>query len=342
MKSSRVTWGFVWIIIASILWGFSYLPQELVWFNDPIAELYATGGTKLIESSIVVAAVQSLMFTLVLFFLWSCINGKPKEVKRNFCHWRVSKWFMVSAVFGGLMAMFGSTLAVAFVGADYASAIALTCAVVGAIYGKFLFKEKLTPKTIAGIIIITIGGILVLDPVNLVDTLSHPTKDGVAIGYIGGILSAIGWGIESCYNVRGLDVADTEATTPVRYGWECILWFVVVMPICGLIVGFDEFFGILADVITNPNIVAMLAMVAMTLGIADSLIHKSLPLLGVGRALSINALYVPVSLIVLWAFLKDYTISIWLIIGVVVAVAGTFVMYWERGDITDSLRDQGE
>ena len=340
MKSSRVKWGFVWIIIASVIWGFAYIPQELVWWNEPLAGLNAEGGVSSIEGSMVVAAIQCLMFALVLFFLWSCVLNKPKEVARNFVCWPVSKWFFLCSIIGGLGAMFGSTLAVAFVGADYASAIALTCAVVGAIYGRFLFKEKLSKKAILGIIILTIGGILVLDPVNLVHSLTDPaSKDGLVIGYLGGILSAVGWGIESCYTVRGLDVADAEATTAVRYGWEVIVWFVFVFPIVGAIVGFDDFYSIVIDCITNPNIVLMLGMVALTMGVADSLINKSLPLLGVGRALSINALYVPVALLALWLFLKDYTISIWLIIGVIVAVAGTFVMYWDRGDIEDSVRE---
>ena len=343
MKSRRVKWGFIWSAIAAVIWGLAYVPQELVWMNDPVADLYQAGGEDLFMSSVVVAAIQSLMFVIVLFLMWSCVNGKSREVKRSFCRWRVSRWFLVASVFGGLMAMFGSILAVAYIGADYASAISMMCAVVGALYGRFLFKERMTPKTFLGIIIITIGGILVLDPVSLISNITDPAaKDGMAIGYIGGIMAAVGWGVESCYVARGVEVGDNEASSSIRYAWECIIWFLIVIPICGFVFGFDRFLPILVDAITNPNLVLMLAMVALTLGIADSLIHKSLSLVGVGRALSINSLYVPVSLLALSVFLKDYTISTWLIVGVLVAVIGTFVMYWERSDITDSLRDQGE
>lgn len=341
MRSNRVKWGFIWIILASVLWGFSYVPQEAIWSIPPLGELYETGGATLLEATIVVAAMQSLMFTIVLFLLWSCINNKPKEVFRNLFHWPISKWFLVSAFFGGLMAMFGSTLATAFVGADFAAAIALLSSVVGAIYGRIMFKEILTKKTIIGIIVLVIGGFLVLDPQAMIQNITSPeARDGVWLGYVGGILSAIGWGIESCYNIRGLDVADTEATTPVRYFWEFILWMVFIFPITGAIVGFDTFYNIVIECFTTPEIFGMLVFTALSLGVADSLLHKGYPLLGVGRGLAINSgVYVPVSLVALWIFLKDYDISLWLIAGTVVAIIGVFVMYWEKDEVQDSVRE---
>ena len=341
MKSNRVKWGFIWIILASLLWGFSYVPQEAIWSIEPLGTLWYNGGADLLEATIVLASMQSLMFTIVLFLLWSCVNNKPREAFRNLVHWPISKWFLVSAFFGGLMAMFGSTLATAFVGADFAAAIALLSSVFGAIYARVLFKEILTKKMILGIIVLVVGGILVLDPQAMVNNIMSPEgKDGVWLGYVGGILSAIGWGIESCYNVRGLDVADTEATTPVRYFWEFILWMVIIFPITGAIVGVDTFYGIVIDCVTTPEIFGMLVFTALSLGVADSLLHKGYPLMGVGRGLAINSgIYVPASLVALWVFLKDYSISLWLLVGTVVAIIGVFIMYWETDEEQDSVRE---
>ncbi len=343
MISNRYKWGFFWIVWASILWGFSYVPQELVWWFDPLAGLWEAGGTELIEGSMIVAAMQALMFAIVLFLLWSTVNGKPKEAVKNLVHFPVSKWFLVSAFWGGLLAMFGSTLATAFIGADFSSAIALLSGVTGALYARVLFKEKLTKKLIVGLIITTIGGILICDPSAIMDNITNPAKDGVWLGYLGGIMSAIGWGVESCYNVRGIDVADTEATTVPRYFWEMILWFVIVMPLTAAIVGWGDFYSLLGEVMSNPNVYGLLIFTALSLGVADSLLHKGFPLMGVGRGLAVdNAVYVPAALISLWVFLKDYDISIWLIAGAVVAIIGTFVMYWEKEEVQDGLRDSGE
>lgn len=340
MKKTRVKWGFIWIVIASVLWGISYVPKEAIWFVEPLGTLWENGGSDLFEGTIVVSALQALVFAVVLFFLWSCINNKPREVYRNFVTWPISKWFLVSAFFGGMMAMFGSTVATAYVGAGYASAIALLSAVVGAVYGRFMLNEKMTLATVAGILVLMIGGILVLNPVEMVHDMMNPdAKSGVMIGYIGGILSAVGWGIESCYNVRGLDLADSEASTPVRYGWECILWFVIVFPLTAATVGFDNFNSLVLECLTSTDIMCILLFTALSLGIADSLLHKGYSMMGAGRGLAINAIYAPVSLVALWVFLKDYNISIWLAIGSVIAVAGTFIMYWEKEEIVDTIRD---
>ncbi|AMK13527.1 EamA-like transporter family protein [methanogenic archaeon mixed culture ISO4-G1] len=340
MIANRYKWGFFWILWASILWGFSYVPQELIFYFEPMSTLYDLGGMDLIESVMIVSALQALMFAVVLFLLWSCVNGKPMEVIRNVCHWPVSKWFLVSAFWGGLMAVFGSYLAVAFIGADFAAAIALLSTVTGAIYGRFLFKEKMSTKLIIGIIITTVGGVLICNPEAIIENMSTPGNEDIWIGYIGGALSAIGWGVETCYNIRGLDVADTEATTAVRYFWEMILWFCIVFPIVGALVGFDTFFGFIGECFGNPAIFGLLVFTSLSLGLADSLLHKGFPLMGAGRALSVNnAVYVPISLLTLWIFLKDYDISLWLVAGSFVAILGTFVMYWEKGEVLDSLRE---
>ncbi len=343
MVSTRYKWGFFWIVWASVLWGFSYVPQELVFYFEPMSTLWDEGGYELVQSVMIVSSLQALMFAVVLFLLWSCINGKPREVVRNLCHWPVSKWFLVSAFWGGLMAVFGSYLATAFIGADFAAAIALLSGVTGALYGRFLFKEKMTTKLILGLIVTTIGGVLICDPSSIMDNIMNPEKEGMWLGYLGGALSAIGWGVESCYNIRALDVADTEASTPVRYFWEMILWFAIVFPIVGAIVGFDKFFGFIGECFGNPNIFGLLVFTALSLGVADSLLHKGFPLMGAGRALAVdNAVYVPVSLVTLWVFLVDYEISVWLIAGTLIAILGTFIMYWEKEEVQDLLRDVEE
>jgi len=340
MKSNRAKWGFIWILIASILWGVSYVPKEVIWLVDPLGPLWEAGGATLFEGTIVASALQALFFGIFLVIVWSTVNGKTKEVVRNFRTWGISKWFLVSAVSGGLVAMFGSTVATAYVGADYASAIALLSAVTGTVYGKFFLDEKVTRKGIFGMMILIVGGVLVMDPVNMIDQITNPeSKDGLWIGYAAGIFSAIGWGIESCYNVRGLDLADSEATTPVRYLWECILWLFLIMPAVCIFVGWDMTFGILWQCLTSPAMWILTFITVLSLGLADSLLHKGYALMGGGRGLAVNAIYVPVSLVALWFFLKDYDISLWLIVGSVISIIGTFVMYLDLEEYEDINRD---
>ena len=344
LMSNRSKWGFIWIIISSTLWGLSYVPKEVIWYVEPLGPLWDAGGVPLFEGSIVASALQALFFGVFIVLLWSTVNGKSREAVRTLVTWPVSKWFFVSAIFGGLMAMFGSTLATAYVGADYASAIALLSATAGTLYGKFFLREKLTFPSVLGMLIMTVGGILVIDPVAMMEELSNPDgKEGVLVGYFGGIMSAIGWGIESCYNVRGLEMSDNEATTPSRYIWECLIWLFIIMPIVCLIVGindgFDALYGTLWSCLTNPVMWSLTLITVLSLGIADSLLHKGYILLGAGRGLAMNAIYAPISLLALWVFLKDYEISIWLIIGSVICIIGTFIIYWNKEEFDETVRD---
>ena len=306
--------------------------------------MWETGGVTLLEGTVVASALQALFFGTFIFLLWSLINGKQREAVETFVTWPISKWFFASAIFGGLMAMFGSTLATAYVGADYAATIALLSATAGTLYGRAFLKEKLTPTSVLGMIVMTIGGILVIDPVAMINEMSDPSgKDGLIFGYVGGILSAIGWGVESCYNVRGLEMSDNEATTPSRYMWECIIWLTIIMPLICLFVGISEgvdvLYGTLWACLMSPAMWVLTLITVFSLGIADSLLHKGYILLGAGRGLAMNAIYAPISLLALWVFLKDYDISFWLIVGSFICIVGTFIIYWHKEEFDESVRD---
>ena len=344
LLSNRSKWGFIWIIISSTLWGLSYVPKEVIWYIEPLSPMWETGGVTLLEGTVVASALQALFFGTFIFLLWSLINGKQREAVETFVTWPISKWFFASAIFGGLMAMFGSTLATAYVGADYAATIALLSATAGTLYGRAFLKEKLTPTSVLGMIVMTIGGILVIDPVAMINEMSDPSgKDGLIFGYVGGILSAIGWGVESCYNVRGLEMSDNEATTPSRYMWECIIWLTIIMPLICLFVGISEgvdvLYGTLWACLMSPAMWVLTLITVFSLGIADSLLHKGYILLGAGRGLAMNAIYAPISLLALWVFLKDYDISFWLIVGSFICIVGTFIIYWHKEEFDESVRD---
>ena len=89
---------------------------------------------------------------------------------------------------------------------------------------------------------------------------------------------------------------------------------------------------------SSGNFLFWILMDAMTLGLCYVMQYKAMPLLGIGRTLALASLYVPVSVVALYVFCgvqPEFTF----LVGVVIAVVGTFVMYWERGSIEDSVRD---
>lgn len=76
---------------------------------------------------------------------------------------------------------------------------------------------------------------------------------------------------------------------------------------------------------------------ALSLGMCYVAMYKCYPLIGVGRTVSFTAFYVPVSIVGLALFLGQ-EISLFIIIGTIIAIAGMFVMYWEKDEMADSVR----
>ena len=79
-------------------------------------------------------------------------------------------------------------------------------------------------------------------------------------------------------------------------------------------------------------------LAAMTLGLCYAALYRGYSLLGVGRTLSMTAFYVPVEIVAMLA-LMGVIPSYFLVIGVILSVAGMFVMYWESDSIKDKMRD---
>lgn len=337
-KANRVKWGFVWAILCAVFWGLGYVPLQMVWYVPPFSDGFAAFGdsTNMVVSAVLMSATQALLFTVILFLLWTCVTGKFREYIRTVKNFKINKWFLIGCIFGGPMAALGSTLATGYVGAAFAASIGLLSAVVGAVLGRFVNNEKLSKKTITGLLLIVVGGVIILDPATMIEEIQN-SSNSAALGYIGGILSAIGWGCEGNFTARALDVTDPDASVTVRYTWEAIVWFIIIFPITAILVGFNGFGDAVIRSFTSPDFLFWEILAGMTLGLCYVMQYKSFPLLGVGRTLSIGTLYVPISVIALFIFL-GYVPSWMLLIGIILAVIGTFVMYWEGKSLGDSIR----
>jgi drug/metabolite transporter (DMT)-like permease len=342
-KKARVNWGFRWAIICALLWGMGYVAMTALWDCDPFVSPENFSGMKAyIISAILMSALQATVFAIVLCLFWALLTGKLKEVGKTLAHPKISKWLTAAALFGGPCAIFGSTLAIGYVGAAFASAIGLLSAVVGTILGWAVYKEKITRKTAAGVIMLVVGGVLVLDPANMIDTIQDPASpDGVWLGYVGGLMSALGWGIEGAFAARALDVTDPDSSVCVRYVCESLLWLIILLPVTAVIVGPGDFYDMFVDAVTNPDFIFWEVIASFTLGMCYVTMYKCYPLIGVGRTLSLTAMYVPVSIVALYAFMGQVP-SWWIVIGTIISVAGMFVMYWESDTISGSTRNTEE
>lgn len=338
-KIRRVRWGFIWAILAAVLWGIGYVPMQSMWCVSPIADCYGIegmGGYML--ASVIITALQAAFFALVLFVLWCVFSGKTKEYVKTFAKPKMSRWLLLAAIFGGPGGVFGATLAVGYIGADFSSAIGLLSAVAGAFIGVLFNKEILGKKAIIGIILLIIGGLIIINPMNMIDNITNPSsEDGLILGYIGGLMLAFGMGIEGFFASKVLDIADSDVGSAIRYAWEAIIWIILLLPVTGVVIGFDVLGSALVDTLTSGPFLYFIFLTSMTLGLCYVGLYKSYTLIGVGRTLSVTTLYVPISILFLSVFL-GMDVGWWIIVGAAIAIAGTFTMYWEGGAIKDSLR----
>ena len=345
-KQGRIRLGFIWATLCAVLWGSGYVVLSIEWQCFPFAGGTATyisdDTVSTLFSGMVISGCHSVVIVIVLFLVWTSLHKKSKEVVRTIAKPGISKWFLLGAVLGGPMAIYGNMIATTYVGATYASTIALLYGAIGVIIAKVLYREKYSAKAALGITIVILGGIFIVDPVNMVREITSETaRDGMWIGYLGGILSAFGWALEANFAARGLDVTDADSSLVVRYTWEAIIWFLIFIPIGILICG-EGSASLVADALTSSQFLFWLCFAALSLGMCYVAEYKAIPLIGVGRTLSVASLYAIVSIFFLWAFCGNAPSHL-VAVGAAMGVIGTFVIYWEGSrTLGNGIRDTGE
>src|SRR5690606_26689455 len=140
---------------------------------------------------------------------------------------KVSKWYFIAAIFGGPMAIFGSFLAMGYVGAIFAAVAGLMYPIVGSILANKWYNEKITRMTMIGISMIIIGGIVVFAP-GILGELKGGS--GAWLGYLGGLMAAVGFGVEGAIAGRALDVTDPDVGLTIRFTGEVFWWVAIILP----------------------------------------------------------------------------------------------------------------
>jgi drug/metabolite transporter (DMT)-like permease len=332
-RERSVRWGFAWALWCAVLWGAWYVPGSAIYFEEPIANV--AGTTEGYLKAAAVIATLNAIAVLLAMYIWAAVLGKMKDYGRTLRQARnISKWLAFAAVFGGPMAIYGSFLAIGYVGAQFGAVAALLYPVVGTLLARVWLKENITARAAIGIVVIVIGGIFIFTP-GLTDELSGGSGDAW-IGYVGGAMAIFGWGIEGVIAGRTLDVTDPDVALTVRFTAETFYWVVLLIPI-GAIFLAGDLYTIAWDTVTNPINLVWLALAGLTFGFCYVSWYKSFPLIGVGRGQAIAALYGPAALIWLTIFTLN-TPSWEFIVGGLIAVVGGFILFTEKREVLEVIR----
>jgi drug/metabolite transporter (DMT)-like permease len=330
-RNRQVRWGFIWAVWCAVLWGAWYVPGTVIYSEAPFVDLAGSTGDYLLAALVI--TLLNAAAVLLAMYLWVAVLGKSGEYVRTMRRVRISRWY-VPAGLAGMLAIFGSILAIAYVGAAFAAVAALLYPIVGALLARLWYHERITRRAALGIVVIVAGGVIIFAP-GIVEELAGAGTGGL-LGYLGGVLAFIGWGIEGAIAGRALDVSDPDIGLTLRFTAEVALWLVVAVPIASVLAG-ARLWEVLGAALANPNNLLLLVLLGLTFGFCYVAWYKSFPLIGVGRGQAIAALYGPLALVWLYLFTLEAP-GLQFVIGGLVAVFGSFVLFTEKRDVLEVIR----
>lgn len=336
-RNRQVRWGFIWALWCAVLWGAWYVPGSAIYLEAPFAELSgaSTGGYLL--AALMITTLNAVAVLLAMW-IWIATLGKFGDYLRTARRGRISRWYLPAGLCGGPIAIFGTFLAIGYIGGAFAAVAALLYPIVGAVAARLWYNERITGRAAIGILVIIAGGAVIYAPGILGQFAA--AGDGAWIGYLGGAMAMFGWGLEGAIAGRALDVSDPDVGLTLRFTAEVFYWLVIIVPITAALVSTDlvpGLWGTMGAALASGDVLILLALAGLTFGFCYVSWYKSFPLIGVGRGQALAALYGPFA--ILWLYLFTFSgPAVNLIIGGLIAVLGSFVLLTERRDLLEVIR----
>jgi drug/metabolite transporter (DMT)-like permease len=327
-------WGYRWALWAAILWGAWYVPGTAVWHESPFASLNLSDPHVFLVCAAVITAFNSAL-VMLFQWVWLAALGKLGDYFRTMGQFRkISRWYFIAAIAGGLMANFGSYLAMGYVGAVFAAVAGLLYPVVGATVAKLWYNERISARAAVGILIIIGGGVAIYAPALM--TESH-TSSHQWIGYLGGAMAAIGWGLEGAIVGRAMDVTDPDCGVSIRYTAEAIFWVIFVLPAIALFAHVPVPVMDIVSGVAHSKALLWLAAGGLTFAFCAVAWYKSFPLIGVGRGQALGAFYAMFATLFTALFTLQFP-QWYFLIGLALVIFGGFVMVSESSENMEVIR----
>lgn len=328
-------WGFAWALWTAILWGAWYVPGTALWSEHPYVDIPADAQSLRLAATAVMTWVHAITVFLFLL-LWNAVLGKVKDYGRTIVRFRkISKWYALASLCGGPLAIFGSYMAMGFIGPVFAAVTSLFYPVIGAVIARLWYKEKISTRAAIGMAIIIFGGVVIYGPSMFGEI--DPNNHHAWLGYLGGIISAIGWGAEGAVAGRAMDVSDPDVGIHCRFTFEIAFWGVFILPFLAIFTDLP-IKDLIVGTVTRGNAMLWITLAAACHAYCYTAFYKSFSLIGVGRGEAIGNLYAVFALI----FIAAFTLQLpewYFIVGLVLTVLGSFVMFSESAESVSELRD---
>lgn len=347
---TKIRIGLVMGIFCALYWGVWYVPGYAVWYM-PIMDMLpgnisdaGYGGDIATVSTAIFLTGMNAIFCALVLFIWNGALGKLKEFKRETVQFKgASKYFLMAGICGAC-AVSGTYLASSYLSPGFAAIAGLLYPIIGTTLSVLVLKQKVSKRAYLGITVILIGGITLY-----AGTLVAKGADGSIIGFIGGIMAAVGWGFEGAVAGKALDTCEPDVGLHLRFCFEAIFWIIVmiVLNLAGI-----PIFSTIGEIL-DPATFFVFILLGLSFAWCYVSWYKSFPFLGVPRGQAIGSLYAACAIIFLTIFAgpanglgyAGFEDQMWLIVGSTIAgllicLVGSYLLASEDTEGLVSLKEE--
>lgn len=290
---SGITWGIDAVLLGYLLTKYPFNDSNIAMKAPLIAACIHTG------------------FSAFFILLYTLHTGKIREFSRCLFS-KMGILIIICAACSGPLAMSGYLLGINMAGPSYTAVITSSYPAIGTILAIVFLKEKLTKRTLLGILLCVLGSITTghMAPTNTLYPKFY-------LGIICAFIAALGWSLEGVFGAYAMDVVDPEIAILVRQTFSFFMYIFCVIP-------FIKGFKILFNSFTPSNIL-ILILAGIFCGVSFISWYRGLSTTGVGRAMALNITY-PIWVIILEWFITGVHASPNLIIGCLIIVSGAVLV----------------
>ena len=347
---TKIRIGLVMGIFCALYWGVWYVPGYAVWNMDILTQLTPNieadgygGDFSYLTTCLFLTGFNAIACAIVLF-IWNGALGKLPELKRTTVQFKgASKYFLMAGLCGAC-AVFGTYIAAAYLSPGFAAVAGLLYPIIGTTLSVLVLKQKVSKRAYLGITVILIGGITLY-----AGTLAVKGADGSIIGFIGGIMAAVGWGCEGAVAGKALDTCEPDVGLHLRFIFEALFWIIVmvVLQLAGI-----PIFSTIGEIL-DPATLFVFILLGLSFAWCYVSWYKSFPFLGVPRGQAIGSLYAACAIIFLTIFAgpanglgyAGFEDQMWIIVGSTIAgllicLVGSYLLGSEDTEGLVSLREE--
>lgn len=281
-------------IIAGITWAIETIVIGIAMAMSPFCET---------EEAIFLAPLVSTFihdaFSAIWATIYNIIKGNGKNVLKA-VKTRDGLFVALAAVIGGPIGMTGYLMAVDNMGASIGSVASAIFPAIGSVLAHIFLKERMKWHQWI-FLFVTIAGVygLWFDP-NIV-------VNNFALGIVGALMCAFGWGIEAVILAKSLktDAVTDEYALQIRQTSSALTYGVIVLPILQLVFG-KKAWGFTISLFSDTGwLIPTIMIAALSATVSYLFYYKAISKIGASRAMALNITYAAWAMIFTVVFLRD-------------------------------------